>query len=376
MKQYVAFVFIFFSCCYIFSQISNVQEEFALPNGVSESSGAIYVNKKLVTHTDSGGENKLYEITLDTEMITRVVSITNATNVDWEAIAQDETHIFIGDFGNNNGTRTDLKIYKILKSDFNSSTSVTAETINFNYANQTDFTSNPQNTEWDAEALISLNSNELVIISKNWVNGISSAYSISKTPGNYAVKPQTTTLNAGGLITGSTFNELSGKIYLSGYTEALQPFVWTCDGFNENNIFSGENTSRNLSELSLEQIEGITQTSVDEYLLTSESFSFDVSGFNVSDYAKVITFRTSDVILTTFGNTIKDNLELYPNPVLNNLFLNVKNLDYVEIFTMQSASLYSGNSTNIDMSQFSAGFYVVKVNFKDKTSVVRHIVKQ
>ena len=43
------------------------------------------------------------------------LSVNKEENVDWEDITQDETHIYIADFGNNNGNRTDLKIYKILK---------------------------------------------------------------------------------------------------------------------------------------------------------------------------------------------------------------------------------------------------------------------
>jgi hypothetical protein len=33
--------------------------------------------------------------------VLRTVAITNATNVDWEDIAQDASYIYIGDIGNN-----------------------------------------------------------------------------------------------------------------------------------------------------------------------------------------------------------------------------------------------------------------------------------
>ena len=50
--------------------------------------------------------------------ILRTISIANASNIDWEDLAENDTHLFIADIGNNNGNRQDLKIYTILKSDF------------------------------------------------------------------------------------------------------------------------------------------------------------------------------------------------------------------------------------------------------------------
>jgi hypothetical protein len=39
-------------------QIINPTEEFVLPSSLSESSGLIYFNDKIITHNDSVGENK------------------------------------------------------------------------------------------------------------------------------------------------------------------------------------------------------------------------------------------------------------------------------------------------------------------------------
>ena len=94
----------------IMAQISGASQKFALPGSLNESSGAIFFNNRLITHNDSGGEAKLYELDTISGIIEREVTILNATNVDWEDITQDETSIYIGDFGNNNGNRTDLKI--------------------------------------------------------------------------------------------------------------------------------------------------------------------------------------------------------------------------------------------------------------------------
>ena len=112
---------------------------------MEETSGLLYYNNKIITHNDSGNDANLYEIDPENGEITRVVTVANATNIDWEDLGQDDTYIYIADIGNNNGNREDLKIYKILKSDFISSTNVTSQEITFSYEDQTDFSSQPNN---------------------------------------------------------------------------------------------------------------------------------------------------------------------------------------------------------------------------------------
>src|SRR5690625_2560360 len=208
------------------SQITNVEEKFRLPKALKESSGAVFFNGKLVSHNDSSHRNRLYELDTVIGKITRTITVTNARNVDWEAMAHDDAFIYVGDIGNNSGVRTDLKIYKIAKEDFQQSTEVTAEIIEFNYSDQKGFTSNFNNTGWDAEALISYDENILILFTKNWINGITKAYPIPKKPGAYSVEPLPTTLNSGGLITGATYNPYTEKVYLLGYSSLLKPFIW------------------------------------------------------------------------------------------------------------------------------------------------------
>ena len=356
------------------AQIKNVAEKFALPNSLSESSGAIFFNDKLITHNDSGGENKLFELDTISGLVTRTITISNATNVDWEDITQDDTNIYIGDFGNNvSGNRIDLKIYKISKTDYITTTSVTAETISFSYADQTDFTATTaNNTEWDAEALVSFDATNLILFTKNWVNGTTKGYLLPKAQGTYNASPLTTSLNSGGLITGGTYNPSSGKLYLVGYSGILQPFVWVSNNFNGSDIFSGTNTKTSLSSLSFEQAEAITFVSENRYFITSESFSQSF----ISDYAKLIGFSTSDITLSLESDSIKEEVVLYPNPV--NDFLNIRGNDIVlvEVYDTKSILLYKGQPAFIDMSVFSEGLYFVKINSMDGTSSIKKILKK
>lgn len=272
------------------AQINTAVEKFALPSNLNESSGAIFYNGKFITHNDSGGESKLYELDTISGNVTRTVDIANATAVDWEDITQDDDYIYIGDIGNNNGNRTDLKIYKVDKTDYLNSSTVNAEVIAFSYENQTDFTTNPNNTEWDAEALISFDESHLMLFSKNWVDGETLAYRIPKTVGDYTLAPLSTSLSSNGLISGGTFNPITQKLYLIGYTSLLQPFLWSCVDFAENDIFSGTNEQTLLTNFSFEQTEAITFVNTNRYLISSESFSIS-NPVQISNYAKLIAFN-------------------------------------------------------------------------------------
>ncbi len=89
------------------------------------------IKGKIIRHNDRGDAANLYDIDGLSCNLLRIILITNATNEDWEDLAEDEDHIYIGDFGNNDGNTTNLRIYKILKSDFKNKTAVTAERISF-----------------------------------------------------------------------------------------------------------------------------------------------------------------------------------------------------------------------------------------------------
>ena len=129
-KNQLLVLFLFLAYSYQ-AQVSDLKTKFDLPATVKETSGLLLLNGKLITHNDSGRDAKLYELDTLSGAITRTITISNATNRDWEDIAVDETHIYIADIGNNNGTRTDLTIYKILKTDFSENDAITAEKIEF-----------------------------------------------------------------------------------------------------------------------------------------------------------------------------------------------------------------------------------------------------
>ena len=269
MRMFVKRISIFFCCCFcsvsLFAQIE-VEEIAQMPMEVQETSGLIFYQGDLITHNDSGNEAILYVIDSLTAVVKRQISITNAVNIDWEAITQDELYVYIGDFGNNNGTRTDLVIYRISKDDMAFSDTVTAETLSFSYEDQQSF-ENTGPSDWDAETFF-VYDNSLIILTKQWQSAGTDVYKIPKIPGEYiAQKIENYHLN--GLVCDATINK--DTLYLVGYSNFLLPIIWEVSGI-ENNSFFGGNIIRHMPEIGFTQFEAITFNGVNTFFISSEAY--------------------------------------------------------------------------------------------------------
>ncbi|MGC9330764.1 MAG: hypothetical protein ACP5DZ_02675, partial [Bacteroidales bacterium] len=94
-------------------ELSETEKICTLEAVLGENSGLVWLNGQLWTHNDSGNSNELFCVDTADCSVLRTVEISNAVNTDWEDICADEDYVYVGDFGNNNGDRTDLCIYKI-----------------------------------------------------------------------------------------------------------------------------------------------------------------------------------------------------------------------------------------------------------------------
>ncbi|MDT0607333.1 T9SS C-terminal target domain-containing protein [Croceitalea rosinachiae] len=248
---------------------TDITEVGALPQQVFETSGLLSYNGKLITHNDSGNAPELYEIDVNTLEITRTVTITNVDNIDWEDIAQDNNYIYIGDFGNNNGDRQDLSILKIAKSDYNNNDTVTAETIDFIYEDQTNFITT-ENSDFDAEALFVFG-DELIILTKQWQQQGTTAYKVPNLSGAFLAE-RMDSYQVDGLVTGAYFNENTNLLSLVGYSQFLFPFYALIENVDSNTIFSGNKIKSNLS-IGQAQVEAITLIDSNQFYISSEEFS-------------------------------------------------------------------------------------------------------
>ncbi len=288
MKNITFFILSLLTSSFLWSQ-SDTNSLGVLPGEVWESSGLLFHDNALITHNDSGNEANLFVIDTLSLAITRTVAISNAENIDWEDMAQDDQYIYVGDIGNNQGTRTDLGIYRIAKQDFDGSDTVSAEKINYVYEDQMDF-SGGANSDWDAEAMIVLGEN-IILFTKQWQSNGTVAYQIPKTPGDHeAVRLESFASN--GLITGAVYNPLSEVVFLSGYSQQLFPFVVRIENLTDTFVFG--TAERITLPLSFMQIEAITYASVNKYFLTSERFVNASPPITLE--SQLFVFTTSDML--------------------------------------------------------------------------------
>ncbi|MFL9833813.1 hypothetical protein [Chryseobacterium terrae] len=224
-----------------------------LSDSIQETLGLNFFAEKLYTFNDSGNPAELYEIDKTSGKILNTLK-TNVENKDWEALTNDGENFYIGDFGNNAGTRTDLKIYKIpfqnnqLQNDL-------LKTISFYYPQQKDFTSKNINTDFDLESMIYLN-NKIHIFTKEWASKSTTHYMIDPENFENQAAQKIESFKTNFVVTDASY--FDKKLYVVGYTKKTEVFL---DIFNESEsgIFFKEKPKHlNLgSALTIGQIEGI-----------------------------------------------------------------------------------------------------------------------
>ena len=140
--------FLIHSC----QKFENIEFMANLPSTLNEVSGNEITTKNNLIWmiNDAGNQPKLFGVSEKGE-ITKEIFI-NAKNHDWEDITSDgQGNIYIGDFGNNNNKRKNLRILKVNASSLENE-SADVEIINFEYENQERFPPKKKQFYFDAEA--------------------------------------------------------------------------------------------------------------------------------------------------------------------------------------------------------------------------------
>lgn len=225
-----------------------------LPKTLNESSGAIFYAQRLWTHNDSGGKPEVSAINPATGQETARITITNATNTDWEDIAQDSLSIYLTDAGNNLGNRKEFQIYRINKADINPNGGfqlLKSEVIKFRYNNQPDF-SLPYNHNFDCEAVACIKG-ELFLFTKNWASRNCNIYKLDQSQ-KMAIYQES--IDSDGLITGADYDAASDRLVLCGYNidlRVFKPFIIEVANFTNGN----RTMQKHLLPLKEHQVEGI-----------------------------------------------------------------------------------------------------------------------
>lgn len=237
-----------------------------LDSTLKENSGIIYWKKLLWTFNDSGGKNELYGIDAKTGKMKRKIHLTNTTNVDWEDIAQNDKYIFIAETGNNFGTRLDLQILRLKKSEITNKKiqHLKVDKIFFSFADQNRFEPLLRHNAYDCESLLEWN-DSLYVFTKDWIHYKTKAYVMPNEPGSYDLMP-VDSFNINGMATGVDINS-KGEIAMIGYKD-YKSFAWLFTK-TDSTLF-GHPRYIDLSFMHNAQTEGICYTPNGDLLISCE----------------------------------------------------------------------------------------------------------
>lgn len=199
----VTFLFLFSS----YSQ--KLTKDISLSKKIDETSGLEIVDGQFITHNDSGGDPKLYYLDKKGKIVFER-TLEGVKNNDWEDITKDDQFIYVANMGNNFDTRKNLSIVKIPIDP----SSNEAELIEFNYPEQVKFTTAYSQSQYDAEALITIE-DYLIILTKNKLKKITEIYALPKIAGKYEAK-KIGSLNTQSIITGGDYDPETKLLALTG----------------------------------------------------------------------------------------------------------------------------------------------------------------
>jgi hypothetical protein len=270
---------------------------------LDENSGLLYLDGQLWTHVDDRDSN-LYRIDTTSGGILETLPVRNAWNYDWEDIGADSQYVYVGDMGNNVGSRTNLSILRFDKAQLTSGTGfVQVDTIRFSYADQTDYSPAFDSTRFDCEAFIVLD-DTIHLFTKDWLTKRTRRYKLPAQPGTYSIAP-VDSLEANGLIT-SAARSADGAIVLLGYDNVIPApcFLWLLFDYPGTDFFAGNKRRFSLgSAVTAGQVEGICFTDNRSGFVSNERFQQIVNvpprlkRFDISAYITTPVTAASDVTL-------------------------------------------------------------------------------
>lgn len=327
---YVSFILFFFQ---FVACSQTVRSICSLPNTLSENSGMLISSENAIwLHNDGGDSAKLYLIdTFGT--ILKTILISNVTNVDWEDITYDhQGRVYIGEFGNNNNTRQDLKVYRIPHPDSISGNTVIAETIAYFYPEQTTFPPINSEKKYDTEALIHYQ-DSLYIFTKDRTSphqGYTWLYQIPADTGMHAAilldSFQTNQISYIFEVTGAALSPNQEQLALLGANR-----VWWFTNFTGNRFFDG--TVQDVSLNSTSQKEALDFVDNQRLYFSNESSILGPAQLGELDLSSLITGNSLVVQKSEISG-----VTAYPNPTDTQLSVEF------ELYESQKVSLRLLNS--------------------------------
>ncbi|MSQ78049.1 MAG: hypothetical protein EXR21_00035 [Flavobacteriaceae bacterium] len=261
------------SCSY--KEFSQKPDSFlTLKSKFNETSGLVFFGGRVWTHNDGGGEAKLTSIDTTDGNDKEDYELTGELNIDWEDVTSDAQYVYVGDFGNNTGNRTDLVIYRISKLDSSlvkKNNKSLAEEIKFSYADQTDYRKNEINN-YDCEAMVA-SGGSLYLFTKCWKDLLTRVYKLSNIPGTYKAE-LVGIFNTKGLVSAADISPDGKTLGLTAYNPYTNAtLLWVFRDFESQHFLTGHKYKVATGDRTFGgQIEGICFYDNNNLYLSSEAY--------------------------------------------------------------------------------------------------------
>lgn len=371
MLRFLVTVFLGLSVDVINAQTLILNQLCSLPSEVTETSGLENgPNGCLWTHNDSGNGATLYCVDT-TCTIVRTVSITDATNSDWEDLTKDDQgNMYIGDFGNNALSRTDLRIYIVPAIDAAVGSAAVSDTILFSYPDQLNFPPAGNYGNFDMEAMVCYN-DSLYLFSKDRSNpstGYTKRYRLPTDGGTYIAELidsfETGHTSFIFSISAADLSEDNSQLVLLNSDR-----LWLFSNYSGSDFFGG-----NVAELefgSFTQKEGIVFRNGFIYLTDENSFGFGGNLYRVHPSLLVSIDELSDQVeIRPVYNADMRLVEVHFSNELRNASW--------QLFSLDGKLMKSGNVENSILTAeeigIGSGVYVLRSAI-DKRSVKALMVR-
>lgn len=193
--------------------ILNVHSTLNISPLLSEISGMCFHDNDIYAINDGGNGPYIFRLDPETGKLKEKFRFYNISNKDWEELSVYDDRLYIGDLGNNTGTRKDLVIYGV-KIDSLNERMPHIQTTGVEYLMQTDFKGGLHNHEWDCEAMV-VNRDGIVCFTKNWNDLITKMYLVEIGENNILIPVDS--FDTGFLVTGAYYQSPENSLYLCGY---------------------------------------------------------------------------------------------------------------------------------------------------------------
>lgn len=260
-----------------------------LPDEVSGTSSLFWLDGRLWTCNDHGAL-KLFSLDTLSGAVDSVVDL-GVTVYDLEEVTLDSGYLYFGDFGDNKGVRSDLRILRLARRNLAVGRFL-FDTIAFHYPERTETWAR----NFDCEAFVA-GADSLYLFTKQWISHNSVCYVLPKEPGSYAASRHFT-LYVGGLVTGACYLPDQRCLALVGYSMLVKPFVYLVDGFDDERFDQGLHRRTALANPVATQTEGIASLDGIHFFLTHETLDLRIFSrkaallrLNLSDFPREFNIR-------------------------------------------------------------------------------------